>query len=128
MTMINHDRPTAAELLEIMAETLKNAVVPATDPAVRHQARVAANLAAILKRELENETTDAVTMRRLELVLNLGPATMGIDSVCHALRTCHDDVAAEALPLVMELVRNKLAVSKPGYDAHDAQVEANVVA
>ena len=46
------DRPTAPELLEIIAETLTTTVLPATAPHAQHQVRVAANLCRILEREL----------------------------------------------------------------------------
>ena len=103
------DRPTVVELLDIIAETLHQAVVPATEPHARHQARVAANLCRILGREL---ATDAAPM----------PALAG------SLVDLDDDAAAEAFELVQELVRAKLAINKPGYDDHDAAAEAAVVA
>ena len=45
-------RPTAAELLAIVAEVLERDIVPALDGPVQHHARVAANLVAIVEREL----------------------------------------------------------------------------
>ena len=103
------DRPTATEILEIVAETLTETVVPATAPHAQHGARVAANLCLILAREL---TTGRSTAPPL-------PAS---------LITCDDVEAEAATPLVLELVRAKLDVNKPGYDAHDAEAEANVIA
>lgn len=103
------DRPTAAELLEIIAETLSDVVVPATGAAAQHQARVAANLCRILGREL-----NADEARAPELAASLVDAD--------------DDAAAAAFAQVKALVQAKLAINKPGYDAHDAQAEADVVA
>ena len=45
-------RPTAAELLAIVAEVLDRDIVPALDGPVQHHARVAASLVAIVEREL----------------------------------------------------------------------------
>ena len=39
-----------------------------------------------------------------------------------------DETAEHAYSDVLELVRSKLAVVKPGYDAHDAQAEQDIVA
>ena len=102
------DRPTASELLEIIAETLSENVVPATAPHAQHQARVAANLCRILGRELADEAA-AVSLP---------------DSLIHA----DEATAAEAFDDVLELVRSKLAVNKPGYDAHGANEERSIIA
>lgn len=105
---LRSDRPTAAELLEIIAETLSDSVVPATAAAAQHQARVAANLCRILGRELAADEAP-----RPDLAASL------IDA---------DDTEAHvAFVQVKALVQAKLAINKPGYDAHDAQAEADVV-
>jgi hypothetical protein len=103
------DRPTAAELLEIMAATLSETVVPATAPHAQHQARVAANLCRILGRELAAPDAPMVTL----------PAS---------LTDVDDETAERAHSEVLELVRSKIAVVKPGYDAHNAQTERDIVA
>jgi len=97
---LRNDRPTAAELLEIVAETLSGIVVPATAPHVRHQARVAANLCRVVARELASEA---------------------------ASDTSIDLDATGALEQVKELVRAKLGVNKPGYDTHDAATEEALI-
>jgi len=99
------DRPTAVELLEIMAATLSETIVPATAPHAQHQARVIANLG----RELAADE----------------PATVSIPP---SLRTVDDATADTAYSDVLELVRAKLAVNKPGYDAHGAAQEQDIVA
>jgi aminoglycoside phosphotransferase (APT) family kinase protein len=48
-----HGRPTASELLEAVREFLTGQVMPATDGQVAFHARVAANVLAIVARELE---------------------------------------------------------------------------
>ena len=102
------DRPTAAELLDIIAETLSETVVPATEPHARHQARVAANLCRILQRELAGD---------------LGPAP----ALPPSLVDLDDEEAAATFDAVQAIVRAKLAINKPGYDRHDAAAEAAVV-
>ena len=106
---LRSDRPTAAELLNIIAETLTTSVLPATASHAQHQVRVAANLCRILERELSAEPVAAVS---------LGDSLIDLD----------DSAAAEAFDQVKELVRAKLAINKPGYDLHDAAAEAGVVA
>lgn len=103
------DRPTAIELLEIIAETLNETVVPATAPHAQHQARVAANLCRILRRELAAD--DAA-----------------LPPLPPSLVDCDDAGAEAAFDEVLALVRNKLAIAKPGYDTHDASAEAAIVA
>jgi len=50
------DRPTYKELLEAVQQFLENEVVPALDGPKKFHARVAANLLAIVRRELQTET------------------------------------------------------------------------
>ena len=107
------DRPTAGELLEIIAETLTDVVVPATASHARHHARVAANLCHILAREL----ADTMTVE----------AAAAVDHA-DSLLAIDDDAAAAAYGEVLALVRAKLDVVKPGYDDHGAIEEQNIVA
>ncbi len=103
------DRPTAIELLEVVAQTLSETVVPATAPHAQHQARVTANLCRIIGREL---------------AAGEPPATSFPDSLLEI-----DDAAeATAYADVLELVRSKLAVVKPGYDTHGAAQEHDIIA
>lgn len=103
------DRPTAVELLEIMAATLSETVVPATAPHAQHQARVVANLCRVLGRELASEESPA---------LELPASLLDVD----------DATAEAAYPDVVALVRAKLTVNKPGYDSHGAAEERSIVA
>ena len=50
-----NDRPTAAELLEAVRAFLADEVVPALDGHLKYQARVAANVVAIVAREHASE-------------------------------------------------------------------------
>ena len=109
MDELSMDRPTAAELLDIMGETMSVSVVPATAPHAQHQARVVANLCRILARQLSADTSLAISL----------PTTL-LDV---------DDAAADAVyDDVLELVRSKLAINKPGYDKHGADEERAIIA
>lgn len=109
MDDLRTDRPTAVELLEIMAATMSETVVPATAPHAQHQARVVANLCKVLGRELAASPAG-------------GPV------LPDSLFTADDATAADTFDDVLELVRQKLAVNKPGYDAHGAAEERSIVA
>lgn len=98
-----HDRPTAAELLDIVAETLSDTVLAATAPHAQHQVRVAANLCRVVAREIN--AGDATSTEHREIDLE----------------------SAGAYEQVKALVRAKLAVAKPGYDAHDADAEEALI-
>ena len=51
------DRPTALELLEAVRAFVEEEIAPGLDPRQRFHALVAANLLAIVRRELEHEGT-----------------------------------------------------------------------
>ncbi|WP_327147302.1 DUF6285 domain-containing protein [Nocardia sp. NBC_01329] len=96
------NRPTAAELLESLAELLENTLLPALPPDLRHRARVGANLARILGREVE-----------------LGPAAVLREQELLAAVPVGDD---EALwQALAEVVRADLAIAKPGYDSWEGE-------
>lgn len=107
---LSSDRPSAVELLEIIAETLSNDVVPATAPHAQHRARVAANLCTILARELAAPETGSMS-----------------DTLARPLTQVDDATAAAAYSDVIALVQAKLAINKPGYDNHGAAEEAAIV-
>lgn len=108
MSELGMDRPTASELLEIVAETLSETVVPATAPHAQHQARVAANLCRILGRELAAGTPAAPDFP--DSLLDVDDATA---------TAAYDDALA--------LVEAKLAIVKPRYNEHNAQKEWDIV-
>lgn len=129
-----HDRPTASELLSIVAETLADVVVPATEPHARHQARVAANLCRIVARELDTPGAFELALADVEQTLGLlgtsGPNATDADRlalIAEAIRSIDDAQAAAIHGGIEALVRRKLDVAKPGYDAHDAAAEAGLI-
>ena len=119
------DRPTASELLATIAELLEGAVLEATSGGLKHQVRVAGNLCRILEREAAlgaaQETREAALLAGV-----LGEAAGGRDakSLSAALVARLDaghDAALErrAVPALLEIVRGKLAIAKPGHDDYD---------
>lgn len=64
------DRPTYSELLEAVARFLETDVVPALEGPKQFHARVAANVLAIVRRELESEDTQLrAEWARLDVLL-----------------------------------------------------------
>jgi len=124
------DRPTAWELLDAVAELLEETIMPATEGGVRHQARVAANLCRIVQRELE--TGVQADRREAELLAAVLGGDAGADreplGEAHELsQELHrrlldgedESLEAAAWPALLEIVRAKLAIAKPGYDTYD---------
>ncbi|MEU1983126.1 DUF6285 domain-containing protein [Nocardia sp. NPDC019395] len=96
------NRPTAAELLESLAELLEETLLPALPPDLQHRARVGANLARILGREVE-----------------LGPAAAAREKeLLEAVPAGDEDALWQALT---EVVRADLAIAKPGYDSWEGE-------
>ncbi len=120
------DEPAAPRLLDAVADTLEGQVLPLTDPSVQHHVRVAANLCRIVSREVALEPEADIRARtalgdllgrdgsapelwaELAAALTPGPTAEPDHSV--------DGLAIDAHPVVLAIVRDKLAVAKPGYD------------
>ncbi|MBW2244784.1 MAG: hypothetical protein JRH01_22615 [Deltaproteobacteria bacterium] len=123
------DRPTSAELLETLADLLEEQLLPATQGPLRHQVRVAGNLCRILEREarLGGPQDD----REAELLRDvLGPVAEGSDTLelnrrlAEALKRGQDPaLERKAWQALIEIVRGKLSIAKPGHDAYDFQGE-----
>ncbi|WP_067860321.1 DUF6285 domain-containing protein [Nocardia shimofusensis] len=96
------NRPTAAELLESLAELLEDTLLPALPPGLQHRARVGANLARILSREVELGPDAAA--REAELLAAVPEGNE--EALWHALA---------------EVVRADLAIAKPGYDSWEGE-------
>lgn len=107
-----HGRPSAAELVAAVAEFLDGEVRSATSGAVNFHARVAANALRIVERELLDSQADAP---------QAALASLGYedeDALAAAIRAGDlDGRDAEVMSCLRELVRHRLAVSHPGYDA-----------
>lgn len=123
------DRPTAEQLLETIANLLEGDVLDATSGPLKHQVRVAGNLCRILAREVVQGP--AGEARESELLAGvLGVAAGGRDAAALSaelalrLRDADDPaLEARAWPALVEIVRGKLAVNKPGHDQYDFEAE-----
>ncbi len=119
------DRPTAAELLGAIAELLEGALIGSIQGPLQHQVRVAGNLCRILEREAQ--LGGAQDAREVELLAGL----LGVEPEGRDARTLsqelvlrldagHDaQLERKAWPALVEIVRGKLAIAKPGHDAYD---------
>lgn len=125
------DRPSAAELLEIIAETLTDVVLPDSPGHTKHAVRIAANLSRILGREAEfGAAID--DQHRHELAALLGADTEPLPTIDLVTALIDrlganppHDIALEqsAWRLASTMASDKLSVARPGYDAHDAAAE-----
>jgi hypothetical protein len=124
-----NDRPTAVELLRAVERFLEMEVVPALDGPRRYHARVAANVVAIVAREIETEEAQLQSeWERLSSLLGLRderPAARealraGLrsrnEALCERIRRGDCDQGAWRAELIAHLrrtVADKLEVSKP---------------
>ena len=107
-----HDAPTAAQLVEAVREFLEGDVAAATEGRVRFHARVAANVCAIVERELALGPAQAASAG--ERLAALGVADDA--ALAAAIRAGElDDRWAEVAAAVREAVRDKLLVANPRY-------------
>ena len=119
------DRPTASELLATIAELLEGAVLDATSGGLKHQVRVAGNLCRILEREAAlGAAQEAREAALLAGVLGEAPGgrdAKGLSAALVARLEAEHDAALEkrAVPALLEIVRGKLAIAKPGHDDYD---------
>jgi hypothetical protein len=123
------DRPTASELLQTIADLLEGEVLAATKGGLQHQVRVAGNLCRILEREARlGAAADAREVEGLANALGEPAAGRNALELSHALVARLDaggDAALErrAWRALVDVVRAKLAIAKPGHDAWDFTAE-----
>lgn len=122
------DRPDAAELLAVIAQTLEREVMPALDRALEYRVRVAASLARIVERELRLAPELLARERSLlESLVGPGENVLELNARLAArLRSGATDVEFErrAQLLLAEVARGKLAIARPGYESYDSSVDA----
>lgn len=112
MTDAPHDIPTAKELLTAVEDFLRADVLPATEGRVAFHVRVAANVVAMVGRQLElGPAQSAAHAARL--------AALGVSSeaeLAEAIRAGSLDARMdEVRAVVRATVADKLAVANPGY-------------
>lgn len=119
------DRPTASELLATIADLLEGDVLAATKGGLQHNVRVAGNLCRILEREAQlGPAHDAREVALLAQVLAEpvgGRSARELSAALCARLDAGHDAALErrAFPAILEIVRSKLAIAKPGHDDYD---------
>ena len=106
------DRPDAAVLLEAMAATLTDTVMPELSGGAQHQARIVANLCRIAARDLADDATDTTAA----LTALLG-AEGSLDDLAAVLdhRLAAGELLDEALPLLLADAARRAEIAKPGY-------------
>jgi hypothetical protein len=122
------DRPTARELLDAVRGFVERDVVPGLDGTAKFHARVAANVLAIVARELDLEEGQLTAeWQRLDELLGAAPVPADAatrrqaiqtrtEALCARIRNGDADEGpfrAAVLAHLTETVREKLAVANP---------------
>ena len=105
-----HDVPTIEQLVEAVREWLERDVMTSTDGRLRFHARVAANMLAMVERELDLGPAQAVAHR--ERLASLGfadDAALAAATRAGELDERYDEVRA----VILATVCDKLAVANP---------------
>ena len=107
-----HDVPTAAQLVESVREWIENEVSPNVTGRLSFHSRVAANVLAMVERELA--TAGADSQQHAERLASLGA---GSDSELAAMIRSGrmDDRLAEVLQVLRPVIQAKVAVANPKY-------------
>ena len=136
------DRPTAAELLATLTEYLEGEVQPNVTGTLRYHTLVAANITRMLRREAELYPAAAGRERRALADLLDRPTLDGGGEddtpaelaelnaeLARRLRSGEGDHAFElrCWDVLFDATRDKLAISKPGYDSYDMADEVGRV-
>ena len=114
------DRPTAPELLDSVAEYLFAELRPEVPREHRFRVLVAANVCAVVARELRaGEEPDSADLELFSELLGekVGDVREAAAELARRLRSGDlDDRIDQLMPRLEEHVRRKLEVARPGYD------------
>ena len=117
------DRPEAAELLDSVAEYLFGELRPQVPREQRFKVLVAANVCAVVAREIRaGDQPDADDLALFAELLGEQPedASSAAAELSRRLRSGElDDRIDELVPLLEGHVRRKLEIARPGYDETD---------
>ena len=115
------DRPSAAELLDSVAEYLFAELRPEVPREQRFKVLVAANVCAVVAREIRaGEEPDAEDLALFGELLGeqVDDVHRAAAELSQRIRTGElDDRIDELAPRLTEHVRRKLEIARPGYDA-----------
>ena len=125
------DRPTAVELLEVVAQFLEREIVPTTTGSRRFQVLVAANVMRIVAREIQLEEAHlSEEVSALAALLERPHPAAGTfeelrrtaqsmnQELCERIRAGELDSAsarARTVEALRRIVQNKLAIANPRY-------------
>jgi hypothetical protein len=116
--------PTSANLLATMADLLDNELLPALPSALQHKCRVAANVCRILERQSELEPA-AIERERASLAAVVGHDGDRVElsaELANRLRSSSDpELDRAAWEAIVAIVRDDLAIAKPGHDAWEGR-------
>jgi hypothetical protein len=116
---VGQDRPDAAELLEAVAEYLFAELRPEVPREQRFRVLVAANVCAVVSRELRaGDTPDREDVELFGELLGdeVSDPREGAAELARRLRSGElDDRLEELAPRLTEHVRRKLDIARPGY-------------
>ncbi len=121
------NEPDSADLLAIVAEVLTDEVVAQLTGAAQHHARVAANIVAIVEREIRvADDNDVRELQRIGEVLgdecpgDLHDARASLDASLRAGLGDDPRTFESIWTSLLDTVRRDLTVCKPGYDDWEA--------
>ena len=106
------DRPDATQLLEAMAATLTDKVMPELSGGAQHQARIVANLCRIVARDLADDAAD--TTAALTALLGTEGSLDDLAAVLDH-RLAAGELLEEALPTLLADAARRAEIAKPGY-------------
>lgn len=111
------DQPAAPDLLDAMANALRDVVMPACEGAPKHAARVVANLCEVLAREFVSGNAAAVsTAAELAQLLGAGGDLESlVAELDRRLASVNPDLSRETFELLERNVERRLAIAKPDY-------------
>ena len=107
-----HDVPTAAQLVESVREWIENEVAPNVTGRLSFHSRVAANVLAIVERELATADDDAAA--HVDRLAALG-ASSDEELAAMIREGAMDSRLAEVLETLAPSIRDKVKVANPKY-------------
>ena len=119
------DRPTAAELLDSVAEYLFAELRPEVSREQRFRVLVAANVCAVVAREIRaGDEPDREDMRLFAELLGdqVDDSRRAAAELSERIRSGElDDRIDELTPRLEEHVRRKLEIARPGYEKEESE-------
>ncbi|MEO0494571.1 MAG: DUF6285 domain-containing protein [Actinomycetota bacterium] len=106
------DQPDARTLLEAMAATLTDTVMPELSGGAQHQARIVANLCRVVARDLADDPTETTAA-----LAGLLGADGSLDDLAAELdqRLAGGELLGDAIPILLADAARRAEVAKPGY-------------